>query len=732
MRTHAGMPSFLCGCLRFSKRYAIFAAYFFPALSQEKRTITILEYMTFANPLFLIGLVAVLVPIVIHLFNFRRYKTVYFSNVKMLEDIKRKTRREQTVQQLVVLALRILGIAALVLAFAQPAIAPKEQTGKKGNLITVFLDNSYSMETGTENSSLLYDAVDAAKSIVASFGLTDDFVLTTQDFSGEETHVLNRDQMLEMLDRVKVSPKSHSLRDIITFEQNTCSRSVKDNVIHYYISDFQKNAFDLNVLQDSNARAFLVPMPVSERSNVGVDSVWFLSPLFRTGSQVTLVARIHNYGSSDIEMLPVKLYLQDKQKAIAAVDIKAGTTLDCQLTYTIDGTGIQCGRVTIEDAPVTFDNEMFFTYSVSENTQVATISGNGSNRFLQALYGKDSVFNYLEMPLKQINYTQLKNSQVVVMDEVQTLSTGLMEEITAFVKSGGTLVVLPAKEMDKCWQQLFASLGTGNYGTLHKKELKCGSINMESQYFKNVLENRHDHLDMPTTLQHYSIQGGGSQGSETLMMLEDGTPLLTVFQVEKGKVILSAVAMNDDYGNVHRHALFFVPMHNIGIMSVMQDKLYNVIGKDQMQTVMIEGGTGGSVLSLKARGSKEEFIPEQRAVGNETALFFHDQISGSGFYDLVRDGAVCGTLAFNFDRQESDLDFYDDKALRKMAKSADSKVEVIPSGTKNIAKNVTDTLHGKQLWLYFVIFSLLCFLAEIALLRFWGRPKINNNENLKS
>jgi hypothetical protein len=689
--------------------------------------------MTFANPLFLIGLVAVLVPIVIHLFNFRRYKTVYFSNVKMLEDIKRKTRREQTVQQLVVLALRILGIAALVLAFAQPAIAPKEQTGKKGNLITVFLDNSYSMETGTENSSLLYDAVDAAKSIVASFGLTDDFVLTTQDFSGEETHVLNRDQMLEMLDRVKVSPKSHSLRDIITFEQNTCSRSVKDNVIHYYISDFQKNAFDLNVLQDSNARAFLVPMPVSERSNVGVDSVWFLSPLFRTGSQVTLVARIHNYGSSDIEMLPVKLYLQDKQKAIAAVDIKAGTTLDCQLTYTIDGTGIQCGRVTIEDAPVTFDNEMFFTYSVSENTQVATISGNGSNRFLQALYGKDSVFNYLEMPLKQINYTQLKNSQVVVMDEVQTLSTGLMEEITAFVKSGGTLVVLPAKEMDKCWQQLFASLGTGNYGTLHKKELKCGSINMESQYFKNVLENRHDHLDMPTTLQHYSIQGGGSQGSETLMMLEDGTPLLTVFQVEKGKVILSAVAMNDDYGNVHRHALFFVPMHNIGIMSVMQDKLYNVIGKDQMQTVMIEGGTGGSVLSLKARGSKEEFIPEQRAVGNETALFFHDQISGSGFYDLVRDGAVCGTLAFNFDRQESDLDFYDDKALRKMAKSADSKVEVIPSGTKNIAKNVTDTLHGKQLWLYFVIFSLLCFLAEIALLRFWGRPKINNNnENLKS
>ncbi len=687
--------------------------------------------MTFANPLFLIGLAAVLVPIMIHLFNFRRYRTVYFSNVKMLEDIKRKTRREQTVQQLVVLALRISGIAALALAFAQPAIAPKVQTGKKGNLVTVFLDNSYSMETDSENSSLLYDAVDAAKSIVEAFSFSDDFVLTTQDFSGEETHVLNRDQMLELLDRVKISPESHSFRDIITFEQNTCSRSAKDNVIHYYISDFQKNAFDLNVLQDSNARTFLVPMPASDRSNVGIDSVWFLAPLFRTGSQVTLVARIHNYGGNDIEMLPVKLYVQDKQKAIAAVDVKSGSTVDCQLTYTIDGAGVTCGRVAIEDAPVTFDNEMFFTYRVSGNSQVSTIAGNGSNRFLQALYGKDSVFNYLEMPLKQINYTQLKNSQVVMMDEVPSLSTGLMEEISAFVKGGGTLAVLPAKEMDNSWHQLFSSLGTGSYGALQKKALKCGTINMESQYFKNALENRHDNLDMPTTLQHYPIQGG-SQVSETLMMLEDGTPLLTVFQVEKGIVILSAVAMNDDYGNVHRHALFFVPMHNIGIMSVMQDKLYNVIGKDQMQTVRIEGGNGGSVLSLKARGAKEEFIPEQRTSGNETALFFHDQISGSGFYDLVRDGTVCGTLAFNLDRQESDLDFYDDKALRKMAKSSGNNIEVVPSGTKNIAKNVTDTLNGKQLWIYFVIFSLLCFLAEITLLRFWGRPKINNNENLKS
>ena len=234
--------------------------------------------MAFTNPLLLIGLVAILVPIIIHLFNFRRYKTVYFSNVKMLEDIKKKTKREQTLQQLVVLALRILGIAALVLAFAQPFIPSNKQKSKKGNLVTIFLDNSYSMEANSKEGSLLYDAVDAAKNIVNAFGFSDDFVLTTQNFSGEESHVLNKDQMLEMLDKIQASPNSHSFKDILTFEKNSGSTSDKGNVVHYYISDFQKNNFNIADLKtDSSTTSFLIPMPTKESNNVAIDSCWFMA-----------------------------------------------------------------------------------------------------------------------------------------------------------------------------------------------------------------------------------------------------------------------------------------------------------------------------------------------------------------------------------------------------------------------------------------------------------------------
>lgn len=681
--------------------------------------------MSFANPLMLIGLAAILVPIIIHLFNFRRYKTIYFSNVQMLEDIQKKTKRASQVQQLIVLTLRVLGIACLALACAQPFLRTGEKNAQKGNVVALFVDNSYSMETESKDGSRLYDAIDAAKNIVQSFDFSDDFVLTTQDFSGEESHILNKDQVLEILDRLAVSPNSHSFKEIHAFENHTIQQSNKANVIHYYISDFQKNNFDMSVLRnDSSAHIGLIPTPAEQLSNVGIDSCWFLTPVFKLDNTVTLIARIHNYGDEEVQKVPVKLHVNEKQKAIAALDIAAGGYADCHLTYRIDETGTNCGKVSIEDAPITFDNDLYFTYDVSENSTITVIYDREPNRFLAALYGKDSVFTYQPMGYQQVNYTQLRQSAVVVLNEVPAISSGLADELTKFVKAGGTILVFPSEKADNSVNNLLKSLDAGTYGSLVKKTLNGKSVNRESIYFKGALETADGRIDMPQTLQHFAIEGGGN-GSEVIMTLEDNSPLLVSYPAESGKVILSAVAMNDDYGNAHRHALFFVPLHNIGIMNAVQQKLYNVIGVDQMQRVMLPSDGSDEAVVLRARKGGEEFIPEQRRLGNETALYFHNQAHSSDWYDIVRGGQVLGTLAFNLNRRESDLACYNEKALSKMAEELGGNTAVISADTKNIAKSVSDRLNGKPLWPWFVILALLCFLAEIAVLRFWGKPGLN-------
>lgn len=681
--------------------------------------------MSFTNPLMLIGLAAILVPIIIHLFNFRRYKTVQFSNVQMLEDIQKKTKRASQVQQLIVLLLRILGISCLVLAAAQPFLRGSNKNASKGNVISIFVDNSFSMETESKNGSRLYDAVDAAKNIVQSFDFSDDFVLTTQDFTGEESHILNKDQMLEMLDRITVSPNSHSFKEIHAFENHTLQSSNKENVIHYYISDFQKNNFNLSVLRnDSSAHIGLIPAPAEMVSNVGIDSCWFLTPIFKLDNTVTLIARIHNYGSEEVQKVPVKLHVNDKQKAIAAIDIPAGGYSDCHLTYRIDEPGTNCGKVSIEDAPITFDDDLYFTYEVTDNSNISVIYEKEPNRFLTALYGKDSVFTYQSMSYQQINYTQLRQSDVIVLNEVPTISSGLADELTKFLKAGGTLLIFPSSKADNSVNNFLQSLNAGHFGNLTKNTLKCKVLNRESIYFKGALESTDARVDMPQTLQHFSISGGAN-GSEMIMALEDNSPLLISYPVESGKVILSAVALNDDFGNAHRHALFFVPLHNIGIMNAAQQKLYNLIGIDQMQRVLIPSDGSDEALALRARKGGEEFIPEQRRLGNETALYFHNQAHTSDWYDIVRGGQVLGTLAFNQNRRESDLACYSESELKQAAEELGDNVAVISADTKNIAKSVSDRLNGKPLWPWFLVLSLLCFLAEIAVLRFWGKPALN-------
>ena len=103
--------------------------------------------MLFSQPAFLWGLLAVAIPIVVHLFNFRRYRKVYFSNVERLKDLMTEQRRRDTVRQWLVLAMRVLAIVFLVLAFAQPVIQSSNDALRTGSTaVSLYVDNSFSME----------------------------------------------------------------------------------------------------------------------------------------------------------------------------------------------------------------------------------------------------------------------------------------------------------------------------------------------------------------------------------------------------------------------------------------------------------------------------------------------------------------------------------------------------------------------------------------------------------
>lgn len=678
--------------------------------------------MHFTFPYFLFALFTLLIPIFIHLFNFRRYKTEYFSNVKLLQDILLKTKKESQLKHFIILILRILAIAALVFAFAQPFIPVERSNSEKGNVVSIFVDNSFSMEANSKNGNFLKEATDAAKKIIEAFSYNEDFVLITQDFQAKQSHVLNKDEILNAIDDIQISPISRTLDEIISFDQNIASYSQKSNALKYYISDFQKNIYDFSkIVKDTVGHTFLIPISSKNINNIAIDSCWFLSPVFKEGYQVSLTVRIRNYGNTDVEKLPLKLYVNGTQKALNAVDVKAESYSDSKLTYTINEPGIQTAYLEINDAPIVFDDRLYFVYEVADKTTIISLNENTNNRYINALYGKDSLFLFHSMSISQINYSLFKESQIIILDQPNSISTGLQDELVKYVQAGGKLMLFPAEETDfTTWNQLLNRLGVPNLVSIQNTSLKMGKLNMESVYFKGSLEDQNQTFEMPTISKYFQFSST-NHTSEPIIQLENNAPLLTYFPVEKGGVFLSAIGLNDQYGNAHKNALLFVPLHNIAIMSQMQNDIYNVIGKNHEIIVSKKTNSAEDVFSFKSRVNGEEFIPEQRNLGNEVVLFSHNQIQQAGLYDLYLGGDTVSTVAFNFDRSESNLIYYTTDELEKIADASDGKIDILDFQMKDLSKAVSDKLNGTPLWRLFLILSLIFFLAEVLIIRLWGK-----------
>src|SRR3954468_9797392 len=163
--------------------------------------------MMFVYPLFLWALAAITIPIIIHLFNFRRYKKVYFTNVKFLKELQQESKSKSRLKELLILAARCLAIACLVLAFCQPFIPGTDSgiinTGAKA--ISLYIDNSFSMENVNKQGPLLEIAKSRAKEVIKAFGVADRFQVITNDFEGKHQRFQTKEDALSAVDEIKIS-----------------------------------------------------------------------------------------------------------------------------------------------------------------------------------------------------------------------------------------------------------------------------------------------------------------------------------------------------------------------------------------------------------------------------------------------------------------------------------------------------------------------------------------------
>ncbi len=670
--------------------------------------------MEFVYPTFLYALAALAIPIIIHLFNFRRFKKVYFTNVRFLKEVKEETASRNKLKHLLVLLSRLLALAFLVLAFAQPFIPNANSEFVQGQkAVSIFIDNSYSMGAQSSDVSLFEKAKLKAREIVESYGVEDRFQIITNDFEGKHQRMLNKDEFLSYLEEIEVSPNVQKLSEVVSRQKQAMSleNAAQNNV--FLISDFQKNIVDME--EDSTMNTYLIPLQSAEQRNVYVDSIWFESPIRMLNTVNKLLVRLNNTGEAEVENSQLTLKINDQIKALNNFTIGAKSQLVDTVSFTITQTGWHNAELSISDYPISFDDTYYFTFDVAENIKILAINQSGVNPYLNALFKGSSEFDFQNQSYSQLNYDGLSQNQLIILNQLQSVSSGLAAKLQEYVQEGGSILVFPSDDIDLVsYNNFLKSVGANTFTAINRDQRSIDYINTQQEIFNDVFEKLPRNIDLPFARLSYDMTSFSNTDEEIVLKFKGGRSFLSKYNVGSGKVYVAASSLNIKQNNLASHAIFVPMLYKIALLGSKSGQLAYTVGKDEVIEVATKVSIGETPFKLK--GNSEEFIPGQRVIGSNLLLSLNNALKNAGIYQLyMEEGKPLSYLGFNFNRQESILDYWSEKELKD--NFTGKNMQVLDSAA--IGTTVVNLDKGKEYW-KICLMLVLAFLAfEILLLRLW-------------
>ena len=672
--------------------------------------------MQFLFPAFMFALATLAIPIIIHLFYFRRFKTVYFTNVRFLREVKEESSARRKLRNLLVLAARCLAIACLVFAFAQPFLPRNTEGVKKGEkAASIFIDNSFSMNALSKDLSLLEKAKQKAREIVQAYAADDKFQILTNDFEGRHQRLVSKEEALGLIDEVKTTPSVQEISKVIYRQQQALNGGKAPNKTAFVLSDFQKNVADISSFKDSTLEVYLLPLAAVQEKNIAIDSAWFESPVQMMGQTNPLVVRVTNYTNADVENIKLSVAQNGQEKPVGLLKIKAKSSIEDTVQISVMKTGWHEAKLNITDYPVQFDDNYFFTFNIASTINILNINDGQNNRFLQTALGSARNFKIVDQSSGGVQYSQFGNYSMIVLNGLNSVSSGLASELAQYIKNGGNALIFPANAADLTSYNAFSnSLQTNSLSAFEATPREVSSINTEEFIFKDVYTNKNNNLKLPNTTGNYRLV---NRNGENIMTYRDGSSFITKNKIGKGNMYLCAASLDEKTSTLARSGEVFVPMlYRMAISGAKDWRIGYTIGKDDFIEADSKGIAGEK--SYKMKGAKEEFIPEQRIVSGKAILGVKEGVKEAGFYSLfTKPDSALYKFGFNFDRRESLLEYLDNKALKSLERN---NIKVFDETAEaNFTAVVGEQNQGVALWRWFVISALIFMLIEVLLLRFW-------------
>ena len=640
--------------------------------------------MHFKHPEILYFLFLLIVPILVHLFQLRRFKKEYFTNVQFLKKLSIQTRKSSKIKKWLLLCCRLLLLSALIIAFAQPFFEAKD-TKNASNEMYIILDNSYSMQAKGKKGELLKRAV---QELLEETPENTTFSLLTNSENYWKTDIKTIQSALQNL---PYSATPFQLTSILAKINAHKSPFKKDIVILTDAIGLEEK--QLKNIAKNDLAYFIIPK-AEQKNNVAIDSV-FIHQTLENFYEITI--ELSRYGGAH-NPVPMALYNNNKLIAKTIVTLESPKK---SINFTIPKQEFN-GYAAIIDNGLAYDNSLYFSISKTKKNNIISIGAPEKSNFLSRIY-TDSEFNYANFPITSLDYNRIEEQDAIVLNELDEIPQALQTTLKSFVTKGGNLIVIPSALTSVSNMNSFlAQFGKIQFKSLENKVQLISKINFNHPLFNGVFEDKTSNFQYPKTNSSFSI----SSASPAVLNYDDQSIFLASIQNQLSSVCVFSAPINSTNSNFQQSPLIVPTFYKMAQSSQNHGVNALIIGNNY--PYFIDASiTKDNIVTV--RNEQEQFIPIQQVLDKKVKLQFNDLPKEAGNFEIYNKKEPIGNLSFNYNRAESNLDLVNENAVANY-----TKIDSIAAVFDTLQTNRTDN----QIWKWFLIFALLFLATEIAIIRF--------------
>jgi hypothetical protein len=639
--------------------------------------------MQFKHPEILYFLLLLVIPILVHLFQLRRFKKEYFTNVKLLKELQIQTRKSSKIKKWLLLATRLLLLACLILAFAQPFFDAKDNTNK-GNELIILLDNSFSMQAKGTKGELLKRSI---QELLEELPENQQFSLLTNSEVFWDTDIKSIQKELQNL---KYSAMPFQLDYLINQVETKKKNTKKDYVI---ITDaVQSESKKASDLVENNIVYFIQP-DAQNKTNISIDKVVISQVLDQFYElKITLQA----FGETENEV-PLSVFSNNKAVAKTMAKFENQKT---EILITIPKNDFH-GIISIEDNSLSYDNDYFLSISKPEKANIIAIGNSDKNNFLSRIFTTDE-FNFKSTELATLDYNQIENQEAIVLNELEDLPVALGTTLKSFYEKGGNIVLIPNAKNTPSQLNAFAkNFGGLNYTQLSASTKQITKINFSHPLFQTVFEKKVTNFQYPNVKESF-----GLSGITNILQYEDNAVFVGSTTNRLGTFYAFSAPINKQNSNFQNAPLIVPTLYNMGQNQGKTGINAYTIGENEnliLETILAKD----EVVSIEKEGYS--FIPMQQILNTKCKLSFGDYPEEAGNFDVIKANNSLKKISFNYPRTESDLTQVTTANFENF-----TKVNNIATVLNDIASERT----SNEIWKWFIIATLLLLLTELLIQKF--------------